>query len=84
MSEERMIRMESKIDKLVEAVLLMSSIKPAIDDLEDRAEKVEGRVHVIELKMPLVDLMLKVAGKVGYSLIGLVLVGGGVGSYFVF
>jgi hypothetical protein len=75
MSDEWQNRMESKIDKLVEAILLMSHLQPAITTLEERVEKVEESVHDLQVKMPLIDLVLKGLGRAAYVAIGLVVVG---------
>lgn len=83
MSDDRLDRMEVKIDKLVEAVLTMTHLHGSIERVEGRVDKLEEDVHEIEKKMPLVDALLSMIGKVGGGLL-LLLVGGAVGSYFVF
>jgi hypothetical protein len=83
MSEERFDRIEGKIDKLVEAVLTMAHLHGAVERVEERVDKLELDVHEIEKKMPLVDVMLKTVGKVGGAIL-ILIVGGAVGSYFVF
>ena len=83
MSEERFDRIEGKIDKLVDAVLTMAHLHGAVERNSERLDKLESTLHDIEKKMPLLDVMLKTVGKVGGSVIVL-LVGGLVGGYFVF
>jgi len=82
MSEERFDRIEGKIDKLVDAVLTMAHLHGAVERNSTRLDKVESTLHDIEKKMPLLDVMLKTIGKVGGTVIVL-LVGGLVGGYFV-
>ena len=82
MSEERFDRIEGKIDKLVDAVLTMAHLHGAVERNSERLDKVESTLHDIEKKMPLLDVMLKTIGKVGGTVIVL-LVGGLVGGYFV-
>ncbi len=71
MTEDRLVRMESKIDKLVEAVLLMSTLHGSVERLDERVEKVEDDVQEINKRMPLLDLVLKGLGRAGFVLIGL-------------
>lgn len=82
MDEDRFDRIESKIDKLVDAVLKMAHLQGAVDRNGSRITKVEEALHEIEKKMPLLDVMLKTIGKVGGTIIVLI-VGGLVGGYFV-
>ncbi len=71
MSEVRLERMEGKIDKLVEAVLLMSTLHASVEKLDDRVDKMELGIQEINKRMPLLDLVLKGLGRAGYILIGL-------------
>lgn len=82
MSEERFDRIECKIDKLVDAVTTMAHLNGAVDRVVQRVDKLDLAVHNIEQKMPILDVMIKTVGKVGGSVLVLI-IGGLVGGYFV-
>lgn len=82
MDEDRFDRIEGKIDKLVDAVLKMAHLQGAVDRNGARITNIEETLREIEKKMPLLDVMLKTIGKVGGTVVVL-LVGGLVGGYFV-
>lgn len=82
MDEDRFDRIEGKIDKLVDAVLKMAHLQGAVDRNGARITNIEETLRDIEKKMPLLDVMLKTIGKVGGTVVVL-LVGGLVGGYFV-
>lgn len=82
MSEERFDRIENKLDKLVEAVLTMSHLHGEVVRNSNRLDKVEQKLHQIEQKMPLLDVMLSTIGKVGGGVL-LLIVAGLIGGYYV-
>lgn len=82
MSEERFDRIETKIDKLVDAVVTMSHLHGAVDRNSARLDKVETSIHAIEQKMPLLDVMISTIGKVGGGVL-LLIIAGLIGGYYV-
>jgi len=90
MSEQRLERIEDKVDKLVDSMTLLVRLEEKFQAhshgvlrLSQRIEKLEIDVAAIQKIMPFVRIMLTVSGKVGMTLI-LLLITGIVGSYFVF
>ena len=89
-SEDRLTRIENKVDKLVEAMSSLIRFEEKMahviskgERLEFRADDIEDRVEAIEKKMPLINLMLSATGKVSIAVLTLVACGI-VASFFVF
>lgn len=90
MTEERLSRIESKVDKLVDAMAelirfeeKMAQCKQDMDRIQFRQDDLETRVEEIEKKMPVINIALAIFGKVGLTIITLI-TAGIIGSFFVF
>lgn len=83
MSDDRLERMEGKIDKLVEAVLTMAHLHGAVERVEERIGHLEEDVTEIQKRIPIIDLMISSVNKVVGAII-VVVVGAVAGAYFVF
>ena len=89
MTEERWLRIEMKVDKLVEAMtdLIRFEEKIAQQELHnerhvDRLDNLEERVEEIEKKIPVIDWVVSGVGKIVISVATVVILGM-VGTYFI-
>jgi len=76
MSEERLGRIESKVDGLVESMITLVRVEEKQKGTDNvlerygfRLDDLERRVETIEKVMPLLDVLLKVTGKVWFIII---------------
>lgn len=76
MSEERLSRIEGKVDGLVAAMMKLIRIEEKQNSVDAllkrygfRLDDIERRVEAIEKVMPLLDVLLKVTGKIGIIII---------------
>lgn len=90
MSEDRLSRIEDKVDKLVDAMTMLVRIDEKIASHQSgmkrfgvRLDNLEERVESIEVVMPLVKLLLANVNKVFISIVTLI-TAGIVASYFIF
>lgn len=90
MSEDRLSRIEDKVDKLVDAMTSLvrfeekiSTHTAGMERFGFRLDNLEERVEEIEKVMPLVKLLLASVNKITISIITLI-TGGIIASFFVF
>ena len=88
--DRRFDRMEAKVDKLVDAVTELVSIQATITNMNLRmnshAENIkhnDERLDKIEQKLPIYDILVTASSWAGRVVLTLI-VGGIVGSFFVF
>lgn len=75
-AEDRLTRIEDKVDKLVDAMTQLvrfeekiASHQTGMERFGFRLDDIEQRLEVIEKVMPLINLLLKGTGKVGLAII---------------
>ena len=90
MTEHRLERIEEKVDKLVDSMVSLVRLEEkfqshshGVQRIAKRLDTVEEDVSEIKKKMPLLDVLLTVFGKIGLAVISLIVIGI-VGSFFVF
>lgn len=81
-SEERLDRIEGKVDTLIQAMAQMVRLEERIathqagmERFGFRMDDMEERLEVIEKKMPLVNLILNAFGKVGILVLTAIVLG---------
>ena len=74
-AEDRLTRIEDKVDKLVDAMTQLvrfeekiASHQTGMERFGFRLDDIEQRLEVIEKVMPLINLLLKGTGKVGLAI----------------
>jgi len=90
MSEDRLGRIEDKVDKLVDAMTSLvrfeekiSTHQAGMERFGFRLDNIEERVEEIEKVMPLIKLLLASVNKITISIVTII-VSGIVASFFVF
>ena len=89
MSEQRLERIEDKVDKLVDSMTLLVRLEEkfqahshGVQRLSKRIEQLEKDSEAIKKILPLLNIILSVFGRVGITIIVLVITGL-IGSHFI-